>query len=194
MGANRCIIHTWLCPLVSFMTARRRLDGFSYNVMDVTLENIMVMLCHTANTRSNEQPNRNTCKEGRSLLLGNFLDLHDIQACRKTGSAYGPVRNLQVDAPGGRLCFSFSAFSGSSSDNVYRYREHLILNFVFVLPPATRGATFFIRAAVCGRGCQPSRPRERVTQTDSHTGGILPPGNVDEFLDFADLLGLRRIS
>jgi len=51
-----------------------------------------------------------------------------------------------IARPGGKLCFSFSAFSGSSIESVYRYREHLTLNFVCVLPPATFDAIFFIRA------------------------------------------------
>lgn len=88
--------------------------------MDVTLENAMVMLCHTAETCSKEQPSRNIRREGRNLLLGNFLDLLYVQAYRRVRSAYEPARGSQADAPGGKLCFSFSAFSVSSSDNVYR--------------------------------------------------------------------------
>ena len=79
----------------------------------------MVVLCHTVQSRSKEQPSRNIRKGGRNLLLGRFVDLYDIQACRQKVSArISP--NTQVELPGGRLCFSFSAFSLSSSDRVYR--------------------------------------------------------------------------
>jgi hypothetical protein len=37
------------------------------------------------------------------------------------------------DIPGGKLDLNFSAFSESSRDKVYKYREHRILNFVTVL-------------------------------------------------------------
>ena len=45
---------------------------------DATLENAMVILCRTAEKRSKERPNRYTSKEGRSLLLGSFLNLHNV--------------------------------------------------------------------------------------------------------------------
>lgn len=34
-----------------------------------------------------------------------------------------------INRPGGRDCFNLSAFSGSNTQRVYRYFEHLTLNF-----------------------------------------------------------------
>lgn len=43
------------------------------NVMDVTLENAMVMLCHTAETRPKKQPSRYNCAEAENHFLEAFL-------------------------------------------------------------------------------------------------------------------------
>jgi len=81
------------------------------------------------------------------LLGGDLVKLDNGKAYfqSKLGAVSG--KREVGDAPGGKLCFSFSAFSGSSIERVYRYREHLTLNLVCVLPPATLEGIFFIRAS-----------------------------------------------
>lgn len=41
-------------------------------------------------------------------------------------------KNIFENLPGGKDCFNFSAFSLSKITRVYKYREHLTLNFVLV--------------------------------------------------------------
>ena len=77
---------------------------------------------------------------------------------------------------------------------------HRILNLVLVLPPATRDAIFFIRASVVQ--IPTHRHTKHVHDSPSarrlfclycpRTLGILPPGDVDELLDVADLLRLQN--
>ena len=91
------------------------------NITGVILENAMLMLCHTAETRSKEQPSRYTRAEKTEIyFFGAFLTSTTFRPKNGWRSVFGPSHTTQADAPGGRLCFSFSAFSGSSSDNVYK--------------------------------------------------------------------------
>ena len=77
----------------------------------------MVMLCRTAETRSKERPNR--------YIHAKKIGIYFLEAF-PTSTTFKPtnrsvLRTILVprsDVPGGRLCFSFSAFSLSSSDSV----------------------------------------------------------------------------
>jgi len=80
------------------MTARRPLVVCLAKIMDVTIENAMVMLCYTAEKS-------NLVETLAEMVEIYFLEVFPTSITFK---------------PGGRLCFNFSAFSGSSSDSVYR--------------------------------------------------------------------------
>jgi hypothetical protein len=82
------------------------------------------------------------------LLLLCLLNFFHVQPCDEISMNVIKKRVIRKrHLPGGKLCLSFSAFSTSSSDKVYRYRVQRTLNFVLVLPPTMRGAIFFILAS-----------------------------------------------
>lgn len=79
---------------------------------------------------------KNQQREIRRLSL--LWDLVDGKSCRENMTLvmwfllFGEVSELgkEVDEPGGKLCFSFSAFSASLRTRVYRCRLHLTLNLM----------------------------------------------------------------
>lgn len=80
-----------------------------------------------------------------SLLFGCHTELYYIQAyVQMLGYK---LRQETHNAPGGKLCLSFSAFSGSSTERVYKYREHRTLNLVCTFPDAVLAAIFLMRAS-----------------------------------------------
>jgi len=91
-------------------------------------------------------------------------------------------------APGGKLCLSFSAFSGSSTESVYKYREHRTLNLVCTFPDAVLAAIFLIRASDIRQVSMQSKYK----YGGKRTGSILPPCDLDELLDIPDFLRLIR--
>ena len=118
--------------------------------------------------------------------------------------------------PGGKLCFSLSAFSRSFTQSVYRYLLQRTLNFTtsldfLILTAAQRARSTSERAAsdrpTSDRGAQSPRASRRGTASypasrsspgsapvpgRRRTFGVLPPRRQQEVLDLGDLLRLPR--
>ena len=120
--------------------------------------------------------------------------------------------------PGGRLCFSLSAFSRSLTHSVYRYLEQRTLNFTtsfdFLILTAAqveqatapqhdsriRGCCGRLSQRLTARWHQPSAEGALAREAAVHasqggerlTLGVLPPRGEEEVLDLGDLLRLRK--
>jgi hypothetical protein len=100
----------------------------------------------------------------RGGLLGDLLDGEPCDSRHNQNQSAKPAsitfnvepEGTATDAPGGKLCLSFSALSASSRTRVYKYFEQRILNFVtllrvgweaLVVATGVRKVVFLIRAA-----------------------------------------------
>ena len=97
------------------------------------------------------------------LLLCWLRQVYDVQAYTCVIVTDSTGNTTSADVPGGRLCLSFSALSGSSMESVYRYLEQRTLNLVCALPVGVFAATFFIRASM-------DRRRERCSIREENVG------------------------